>query len=102
MQMFVQDKQRRVIVLNGNGVDLGALDDELGEMIRRKASIVDVANPLWWGLFANLLPRRDVYDRQALVYRDELDEDGTSDTTQIYSDLYGGTLAPSHVPSELV
>lgn len=73
-------------------VNTERLDTELGQMLRHSVEKIYVENHLWWNFLISALPRRH-YDHSG---DGTLGQDNDSETTQIYSDMYG-TIVPSEV-----
>ncbi|CAD5205815.1 unnamed protein product [Bursaphelenchus okinawaensis] len=83
------EEQRKVIVLLDETIDTNSVDNELGQIMRHNTCI-PLHHQLFWSLLLGALPRRD-YGSADGCYNDN-----NSETTQIYSDMYG-TIVPSEI-----
>ncbi|KAI6171558.1 Protein toll [Aphelenchoides bicaudatus] len=99
---FAQDRQRLVIVLLGPDVNTDELDPELGQMLRRNARVISIKNSIWWTLLMSYLPRPNQSGDGTFGLEDL--PDNQSETTQIYSDVYGNIVTNDRaiVPSDVV
>ncbi|CAD5207748.1 unnamed protein product [Bursaphelenchus xylophilus] len=89
-QLFSARKsERKVIVLLDEAIDTNSVDNELGQIMRHNTCI-PLHHQLFWNLLLGALPRRD-YGSGDGIYADN-----NSETTQIYSDMYG-TIVPSEI-----
>lgn len=82
-QLFAKNRSKRVIAVQGDGVDLNLLDEELGQVLR-KSGCIGIRHHLFWNLLRSQLPVRSPHTLNS------------NTSSQIYSDLYGP------VPSAIV